>query len=291
MAYANNLYTFGGYDGSNYLLDTQYTQINSDGTVDAWTYSRQLPTALRQGDGFVANGYVYVFGGRSDDTSCDSSTFVAPVSANTVITGASGNDPTGIGEWYETNQVYTGDRLGNAAVYNEGRAYVLGGGCPDGSTITLTGANRTVQSSLLSQPQVAKYSRLIDTDTDVFPTHFLMNGIDNSIGARWEVKYTSSTDANSEWGEETDFGEVTLGTVNDYTPLDDTGADTEFARFYYFWIEIDSSQTFGYPDDVARGPTINDITLFFTSDPSKRLRHGKTFTGGELQPLDTPPGP
>jgi hypothetical protein len=39
---------------------------------------------------------------------------------------------------------------------------------------------------------------------------------------------------------------------------------------------------------VTRGPTIDDISLFFTSDPSKRLRHGKTFTGGLLQPLDTP---
>jgi hypothetical protein len=155
----------------------------------------------------------------------------------------------------------------------------------------LTGSNRTVQSTLLSQPQVAKYSRLIDTDSDVFPTDFLMNGIDNSIGARWEVTYSSSTDANSQWGQETDFGEVTLGTVNDYTPLDGTGTDTEFARFYFFWVEIDSTRTFGYPDDVSRGPTINDITLFFTSDPSKRLRHGKTFTGGEKQPLDTPPGP
>jgi hypothetical protein len=158
-------------------------------------------------------------------------------------------------------------------------------------TFTYTGANRTVQTTLLSQPQVARYSRLIDTDTDVFPTNFLMNGIDNSIGARWEVKYTSSTDATSAWGQETEFGEVTLGTVNEYTPLDGAGADTEFARFYFFWVEIDASRTFGYPDDVERGPTVNDITLFFTSDPSKRLRHGKTFTGGEKQPLDTPPGP
>jgi hypothetical protein len=53
-------------------------------------------------------------------------------------------------------------------------------------------------------------------------------------------------------------------------------------------VSIDSSKAFGYPDDVTRGPTVDDISLFFTSDPSKRLRHGATFTGGQLQPLDTP---
>jgi hypothetical protein len=132
---------------------------------------------------------------------------------------------------------------------------------------------------------------MIDTDTDVFPTKWLMNGVDNDIGARWFLEYQSSTDTNNTWGNNTDFGEVTLGSVEDYIPLDGTGTDTEFARFYYFNINIDSSQAYGYPDDVTRGPTIDDLTLFFTSDPNKRLRHGKTFTGGEKQPLDTPPGP
>ncbi len=283
VAYANNLYSFGGYDGTNYLLDSQFTQINSDGSIDPWIFTTSLPSYIRQGDGFAANGYMYVVGGRSATATCDSNTLVTPISANTTI--ATGNNPTGIGEWYETNEKYTGDRYGASVAYNQGKMYLTGGQCNS----TFTGANRALQTAMLSQPQVARYSRLIDTDTDVFPNKFLLNGLDNSIGARWEVKYSSSTDASSTWGQETDFGEVTLGTVNSYTPLDGTGTDTNSARFMYFWIEIDSTYTFGYPEDVNRGPTIDDITLFFTSDPGKRLRHGKTFTGGEKQPLDTPP--
>jgi len=31
------------------------------------------------------------------------------------------------------------------------------------------------------------------------------------------------------------------------------------------------------------------MTIFFVSDPNKRLRHGKTFIQGTKQPLDTPP--
>ena len=90
------------------------------------------------------------------------------------------------------------------------------------------------------------------------------------------------------WGLETNFGNVTLGLPGAYTPKDTSGANTNCARYYYFSITIDSSQAYGYPDDVTRGPTITDLTLNFTADPSKRLMHGRTFTGGLQQPIDTP---
>jgi hypothetical protein len=229
---------------------------------------------------------MYILGGRSDATTCTANTYIAPVSANTTI--ASGNNPTGVGSWYQTRAKMNGAvKYGGAVSYNEGKAYVFGGGC--GSTLTYTGTNRAQYTTLLSQPQTAKYSRMIDTDSNVFPTKWLLNGLDNAIGARWYAKYQSSTNANNAWGDVTDFGAVTLGDVEDYIPLDGSGVDTGFARYYYFSLSIDSSQAYGYPDDVSRGPTIDDMTLFFTADPNKRLRHGKTFTGGEKQPLDTPP--
>jgi hypothetical protein len=140
---------------------------------------------------------------------------------------------------------------------------------------------------------------MIDTDTDVFPNSWLLNGLDNSIGARWQASYRSMNDIDgvptdcgtadmSTWGLQTDVGDITLGDVMPYTPLDGSGSNINCARYFYFFISIDASRTFGYPEDVNRGPTIDDLTLFFTSDPGKRLRHGKTFTGGEKQPLDTP---
>jgi len=284
IAYAGNLYILGGYDGANYLNDVQYAQIASNGTIGAWSYTSSLPQRIRQADGYAANGFMYLFGGRSADTTCTANTYVAPISANTTI--ASGNNPTGVGEWYQTNSTFSGSRYGVAVAQNDGRAYVIGGGC--GATLTYTGANRVASSAMQSQPQVAKYSRMIDTDTDVFPTKWLLNGLDNDIGARWLVRYRSSTNTTAAWGQETNFGAVTLGTPNTYTAVDSSGTNTNFARYYYLTMSIDSSQAFGYPEDVTRGPTIADLTLFFTSDPSKRLRHGATFTGGELQPLDTP---
>ncbi len=291
IAYANNLYLFGGYDGTNYLSDSQYTQVStSNGTVGSWSYTTSMPTALSQGDGFAANGYMYIIGGRSAASTCRPITLVAPISANTTI--ASGNNPTGIGEWYETNQRYSGDRYGSAAAYADGKAYLLGGGCSG----FVGSGDRTYYTTLLSQPQIAKYSIMFDTDTDVYPNMWLLNGLDNSIGAAWRLKYRSMKNTTSSclgsamttWGQETSFGNVTLGTPGVYTPVDGGGTNTTCARFFYFSVTIDSSQAYGYPDDVSRGPTISDLTLGFTADPSKRLMHGRTFVGGLQQPDDAP---
>jgi hypothetical protein len=289
VGYANNLYLLGGYDGANYLSDTEFAQIDgSSGNSGAWTYSASLPGPLAQSDGFAANGYIYLIGGRSATNVCDSATIIAPISANTPI--SSGNLPTGVGEWYETNQKYTGSRYGGAAVYAGGKAYVLGGGC--GATLTYA-SPVTQQTTLLSQPQVAKYSIAIDTDSDVFPTSWLLNGIDNAIGARWQLTYrsmaTCASPAMTTWGQDTVFGDVTLGLPGVYIPKNAAGSDTNCgARYYNFNVSVDSSQAFGYPDDVTRGPTITDLTLQFSADPAKRLMHGRTFTGGLQQPVDTP---
>jgi hypothetical protein len=330
-----------------------------DGSVGSWSFSRSLPGPISDGRAVSANGYIYLVGGRSANAICLPKVLVAPISANTTI--ISGNNPTGVGEWYETNIRYGGGRYGAAAEYANGKLYTMGGGCtaPQGpnyttGTITQTGTtvtgvgtnwtdnyigatityqdastatvisvnsttsltvsvsktiaaaqtytlstNRHFYSSVNSQPQVAAYSRMIDTDTDVFPTNWLLNGLDNSIGARWNVRYRSMNDADgiptdcgtadmTTWGQDTNFGEATLGRVETYIPKDGSGNNINCARYYYFYISIDASKTFGYPEDVNRGPTISDLSLFYTADPSKRLRHGKTFTSGEQQPLDTP---
>ncbi len=547
---------------ANKSVASSSTYVILDGSVGAWTFTTSLPVLTSQAEAFAANGYMYVVGGRSAISSCAPNTLIAPISANTTI--ATGNNPTGVGEWFETNVRYAGGRYGAAVAYDKGKVYVMGGGCTtpqagtystgttgqSGTTVTGVGTNWTddyiggtiaitggasativsVNSTtsltvsvsqtlttgrtytitvprhsygiIKSQPQMAKYSRLIDTDTNVFPNSWLLNGLDNSIGARWQAIYSSAADSSNVvyyenfdngtsgntmndsgsgltsfdscfangtgtrtydntwfmtpnnsvqfdvtsttgnagchdtytdttvryerfylrlnssapstntviynlddtgggnqvmdlqintsgnlrirnnftldstitldttsvgnrievgisggnatvrvfrgsningttpdgeetfalsgdtqtddsgigimtngsnawnwwlddyevstsdwlgpsfpgWGQSTNVGDIFLGDVMPYTPKDSAGNNTSFARYYFFYITIDAAQTFGYPEDVSRGPTISDLSLFFTSDPGKRLRHGKTFTGGELQPLDTPCG-
>ena len=378
IAYANNLYVFGGYDGANYLIDSQFaslgykqgticqgsvagncstsgtivtgtgtnwvssmigssivypdgatatiTAVNSttsltvsvarvlsagstytiqDGSIGgSWTYSTSLPGPLRDADGFAANGYMYLVGGRSAAATCTPTTLVTPVSANTSIDSldangmADDNIPTGIGEWYETNQRYAGDRYGSGVAYANGRVYVMGGGC-SALVTTSTPDQWLYQSTIYSQPQIAKYSKMVDTDSDVYATTWLANGVDNSTGAQWSLNYRSmnnplQTDVSKAcggsvmtgWGTQVTMGSITLGRPGAYVIKNNGGTTISCARYYYLGLTVDVSQSFGYPEDVTRGPTIADLSLFYTSDASKRMLHGKTFSGGLQQPLD-----
>ena len=378
IAYANNIYIFGGYDGTNYLLDSQFasigykqgticqgnvagncttsgtvvtgtgtnwvstmvgstlvypdgatatiTAVNSttsltvsvaralsagstytiqDGSIGgSWTYSTSLPGPLRDADGFAANGYIYLVGGRSAATTCTPNTLVTPVSANTSINSldtngmADDNTPTGIGEWYETNQRYSGDRYGSGVAYANGKIYVMGGGC-SALVTTSTPDQWLYQSTLYSQPQIAKYSIMIDTDSDVYATTWLANGVDNSTGAQWSLSYRSmnnplQTDTSkacggsvmTTWGTQVDMGSIILGRPGAYVIKNNSGTTISCARYFYMSLTVDVTQSFGYPEDVTRGPTIADLSLFYTSDASKRMLHGKTFSGGLQQPLD-----
>jgi len=310
VAYGSSLYLLGGFDGTNYLFDTQYVNIIGNaadgtvGTIGTWAPGTSLPQPVRQGSGFAANGYLYVFGGRSASTTCTTNTYVAPITGYLTVdstgyptTGfsAATNRVTryGIGSWSQTIIAFSDARYGTAAAYGSGKTYLLGGGCSAlVGTGTGTTANRAFYSTLQTQPQIADYSIAIDADTNVFPAKWLMNGIDGGTGAQWTFNYKSAANGGSPtWGLNTNAGVVTLGTPGTYTPIDGSGANlnsTTGGRWFFLAETVDASQAFGYPEDVKRGPTITDITLEFSADPGKRLHHGKTFTGGILQPLDAP---
>jgi hypothetical protein len=283
VAYGQTLYLMAGYDGANYLLDTQFVNITGTGSIGSWAFGSSLPQAIRQGGGFAANGYLYVIGGRSAASTCTTNTYIAPINGYT----PGSSTRFGIGVWSQTVIAFTGARYGQATAFGQGKAYLMGGGC----AAFVSAGDRTYYATLQAQPQVANYSLEIDTDTNVFPAKWLLNGVDNGTGAQWNLNYQSSTTANNTWGQNTAAGVVTLGTPGTYTPKDGSGTDTNTtvgAQYYFLRVNVDASQAFGFPEDVTRGPTVADLTLEFTADPSKRLHHGKTFTGGVLQPLDAP---
>jgi N-acetylneuraminic acid mutarotase len=282
VMYNSTMYMLGGYDGTNYLLDVEYAKISSTGVIAAFNPTNNLPQPVRQGSAFAANGYLYVVAGRSAAATCTTNTYIASISANSTI--ANGNNPNGLGGWSQTSVNFTTARYGAATTYSDGKVYILGGGCAALAAST----DRAFYATLQSQPQIAKYSFVIDTDSDVFPSKTLFNGLDNGIGASWQLSYRSSTDAASAWGLNTNYGSTALGTPQAYVPINAGGTGTNFSRYHFIELTIDVSQAFGYPEDISRGPTITDYTFQFSADPSKRLRNGKTFTGGEQQPLDTP---
>lgn len=149
VANGNALYVMGGYDGANYLSDVQYAAIDeATGDTASWSDSTSLPRPIAQGDGFSANGYLYVVGGRSADSICKPSTLIAPIGG----TSESGT-PSGVGSWYEAPATYSGDRFGNAAIYHEGKLYAIGGADCRGTISEFTSAGTdtyTVPSGVTS---------------------------------------------------------------------------------------------------------------------------------------------
>jgi hypothetical protein len=323
VAYANNLYAIGGDDGNaavgglNYS-DVEYAPIDVSGgaastsgdSLGSWSYTTPLPHGILATSAFAANGYLYIMGGAKDGsgaTQCSNTTLMAPISSNT-----STGTPTGTGNWVEPGSFYqstvgtTSGSWGSGITYYNGKVYITGGACNNAFVVTSGGSGNknTQQSTLLSQPQVAKYSLSFDTDTNVYPRSFLFNGTDNSIGARWQLKYRTmsdpgavtnlgtgidcSTSVMSGWGQVTSVSSLTLGSLGTYTPLDASGANMSCGRYYTLNVSVDAQNSFGYPDDTSRGPTISDISLRYTAAPSKRSLHGRTFINGLQTPLDTP---
>ncbi len=289
IAYNATFYVLGGFDGTNYLPDVQFSKITNVGNITtAFAFTTNMPQPISNAVVYAANGFMYVIGGRSAATTCTNNTYVNNIIANSTI--VNGNNPSGLGNWSQTSVVYgtaaSSARYGASVAYDSGKVYILGGGCS--AMVGATPADKAYYSTIQAQPQIAKYGYVIDAGSDVFPSKTLFNGLDNGIGASWQLNYRSSTAAAAAWGQNTIFGKTTLGTPQAYVPVDSAGTNTNFSQYHYIELTIDVSQAFGFPEDVSRGPTITDLTFQFTSDPSKRLRNGKTFIGGEQQPLDTP---
>ena len=79
-----------------------------------------------------------------------------------------------------------------------------------------------------------------------------------------------------------------FGTPQTYTALDGAGW-TQLCSLLRLETTIDDTYAFGYPEDVTRGSHhIRHDALQFVANPSKRLRHGKTFINNVQQPLDAP---
>jgi hypothetical protein len=114
VAYKNNLYVIGGYNGTA-QSDVQYATLGTDGTVGSWTSTTGLPAARRAMGSFAYNGYLYVLGGLVG-ASAASTVYYAPIDSST---GA-------VGSWTSTTAFSTARDTFQAVAYN-GYAYIAGG--------------------------------------------------------------------------------------------------------------------------------------------------------------------
>lgn len=116
--YNGRLYLTGGYNGTTFFGDYQYSTVQSDGTLGPWSTSANIGATAtpRATHGSVAyNGYLYVVGGLSTTTTYLSTVQYAPINAD-----------GSVGTWASTTAL-PGIRATSVAVAYNGFIYVLGG--------------------------------------------------------------------------------------------------------------------------------------------------------------------
>lgn len=213
--------------------------------------------------------------------------------SSTTTTAGSGMNPgnSSDSDRGTAGQASAGATGGTGSTGNPGKVIVYDG-------ILTYPSPAIAQTSLLSQPQIGKYSILFDLEADVFPNHWLVNGSDSTDGTRWEISYKSMTnpDANVQcgsgamttWGSTTTFADANLATPSILTAKDGSGIDTNCTRYFSFSLTMDSTRSSSFPNLPTGNPAINEIVLSMVANPAKRLRHGRSFIGGLQSPIDTP---
>jgi parallel beta-helix repeat protein len=116
VAANNYIYLIGGQDTTPTSTTTvQYTSQNKDGTLGTWATTSALPAALDSASAAVANGYVYLTGGRTNGTA-----------SNAVYYAKINTDGT-LGSWSTSARTLGAARYGNVTLAANGYLYSVHG--------------------------------------------------------------------------------------------------------------------------------------------------------------------
>jgi len=257
------LYILGGIGTgtNNYLNDTQYAPINSDGTVGTWKSSQNF-VGPRSGLSLsISNGYVYIVGGFNG-------TFYNDVQYAPLLSGG------GIGGWQQTADVGgTVKRFNAATVIANGYIYVTGGA---GATSV---TNNTQYALLNVISRVSHYSKLIDLGTASNVTQLTFNGLLNQPVADFMYRAAGSNGI--------------FGPLNPGIQVSGSGGcagNVTNTQFIWLYVTLDGSTDGSFPDISDNVKQVQDITVSYSAAhpaPNIRLRGGQTLQQGNLSALDT----
>ncbi|HEV2339954.1 MAG TPA: hypothetical protein VGT05_04330 [Patescibacteria group bacterium] len=116
------VYYIGGNTAGGVVATVNYAKLNADGSTGNWIPTTALPQTLRFNSSVVNNGYVYVFGGRNNAGSSQSTVYYAKLNANGTI-----------GTWITNSNALPFTREMSAAVAANGYAYVIAGSLSAGN--------------------------------------------------------------------------------------------------------------------------------------------------------------
>ncbi|HSX01634.1 MAG TPA: hypothetical protein VLF67_05330, partial [Candidatus Saccharimonas sp.] len=256
FAYNGIVYLVGGYDGSNALADTQYAAVNTTtGALGTWAYTMREDRAMRNKQVVAGNGYAYFIGNETTNTDIE----YMPINLNNTL-----------GNMNKTTTLPSVHTNGGA-VFQNGYLYIFGGCTAFSSGNCTTVSNVVERVGQRANARVGHYSKLFDTQVDTAPSQFLLNGSGNFVAS---IQTASTTDPVL--GTAQNINPAVAGAYYLIFALDSTGTNVGIAFNYYTFLALDDSNNGTFPDSVSSNVT--DFTIFYHSNPSRRLRHGASFT-------------
>jgi hypothetical protein len=255
MGYNSALYIIGGYDGTNNLGDIQYAPIGNDGSLSTFSYTNYQDRLQRSRNSVAANGFIYTMGDESSSTQVQ----FMPINANHTLGEKSQASSAGMANAHAHGQV----------VFNDGFMYALGG-----CTLSGTSCN-TVSTSVDYVGQKANarkghFAKMFNTEVNTSPTLVQVNG-----SGQYVIEMRTAAVGSTQLGVPQVITPAYASKFYNLKALDTNGTDVGIAFDYFIFLTIDDSQTGPFPDV---GSTATDVNIFYHPNPTRRLRHGASFT-------------
>jgi hypothetical protein len=203
----------------------------------------------------AANGFIYYFGDESSGTQVQ----FAPINANHTIGQLSRASSAGMPNAHPHGRV----------TFNDGYFYAIGG-CTLSSGACSSPITNVDYVGQKAQARKGHYAKMFNTEVNTSPTLVQVNGTGQYV-------ITMRTAA---------VGSTTFGVPQNIIPayatkfyflqaLDTSGTDVGIAFNYYIFLTIDDQNTGTFPDT---GSVATDINVYYHPNPTRRLRHGASFT-------------
>jgi hypothetical protein len=167
-----------------------------------------------------------------------------------------------------------------AVSWAEGFFYVTGG-CTLSSNVCTTVSSSAEKAGQQAISRTGHYSKLFDTQVDTSPTQLVINGAIGGPGSAVEFKFQTASASDPVLGIAQLIRPVIFGNFYNVQALDSTGTNVGVAFNYQYIITLDDSRSGTFPDVPKSGfsqTAVTDITLYYHANPSRRLRHGASFT-------------
>lgn len=282
VSYNGVLYVVGGYDGTNTLTDIQYADLNSNGSIPSWANTTDVPQGMRARQAVAANGYMYFLGNEGTTTQ------ISYVAINSTGT---------LGTLYDQAPAMAGAHAHGSAVLFNGFIYQLGS-CTLSSGTCSSVATTSERAGQKAVSRASHYSKLWETQgVDTAPSQIVMNGALSGPGSGVAAILRTASTFDAVLGVAQVIDPVVFNTFYRIQALNSSGTNVGVAKTYALVVKLDDTQAATFPDvnQVAQ-TSVSSITLYYHANPSRRLRHGASFSnvGCNLTPangciLDTAP--